>query len=286
MRKIFFGIFIFLFSFSSPAISSNADSVLVLIYHEIIADNSKELGETVVSLNEFKKHMRYLAQKGYVSLSMDEFVSYLKGERQVPRKAIVLTFDDGWKNTLQAVPILKKYNFKASFWILGADWFGPDYMSWSQIRDLARDPNFEIGSHTMTHPWKKDSNLLTWLEGKPEGKGIKDVRYEIFESKRILEEKIGKEIKYLAWPCGWYNKELIAIAQEAGYQALLTAWQKPNHPGEDIFQIKRLFVDGSCDFEAFKSMLKEGRSYNCNAHNISIDAMLNEEHSLLLKNKK
>ena len=272
---LYSGIFLMLLSIAQDGYAQNASSVPVLIYHEIVTDD-RDLGEVVIHADLFKRQMDYLAQEGYTTLSMDELISFMKGRKNIPQKSVVLNFDDGWKNVLNAVPILDQYHFKASFWVIAGDWFGPDYLDWTQIQELDQHPNFEVQSHTVTHPWKKDSNLLTWLKGQPQGKGIKDVEYEIYESKKILEKKLNRQIKYLAWPCGWYNKMLIRMAKKAGYQALLTTWQEPNHKGDDIFQVKRLFIDGSCGMEEFKRMLAEGKPYNCNPKNISIHAPVSE----------
>ncbi len=261
----------------SPAYTEMTTSIPVLVYHEIVTTDDREPNEVVIKLDKFKEQMDFLAEQGYSTLSMDELVEFMKGKKSVPEKSIVLTFDDGWKNVLNAVPVLEQYNFKASFWIIAGDWFGPDYMDWAQVKELDRHPNFEVESHTVTHPWNKDSNLLTWLDGKPLGKGIKDVKYEIYESKKILEGQLNRPVKYLAWPCGWYNERLIKIAKKAGYQALLTTWQEPSRRGDDIYQVKRLYVDGSCSMEIFKRILAEGKPYNCNEKNISITAPVFKE---------
>ena len=170
MRNFFYsGIFLIFFGIVQAAHAQNTSSVPVLIYHEIVTGD-REPGEVVIHADLFKRQMDYLAQEGYTTLSMDELISFMKGKKDIPQKSVVLNFDDGWKNVLNAVPILDQYHFKASFWVIAGDWFGPDYLDWTQIQELDQHPNFEVQSHTVTHPWKKDSNLLTWLKGQPQGK--------------------------------------------------------------------------------------------------------------------
>ncbi len=254
--------------FSTPAFadshSNPARSVLVLIYHEIVTEN-RDPGLTVISLEKFKQQMQYLSDQGYTTLSMRELILFMKGNLIVPDKSIVLNFDDGWRNVLRAVPYLKKYGFKASFWVITGDGFGDSYLEWPDVEALDKDPDFEVESHTVTHPWDPQSNLLTWLEGRPSDKGMADVRREIFESKATLEKYLQRKVRYLAWPCGWYNEILVAIAKEAGYEALLTTKEEPNRPGDDIFHIKRIFVNGRCDQADFERMLGEGKTMICSA---------------------
>jgi peptidoglycan/xylan/chitin deacetylase (PgdA/CDA1 family) len=66
----------------------------------------------------------------------------------MPRSAVVLTFDDGWKNVLNAVPVLERYRMKASFWIIAEPGIGDDYMVWSDIEALARPPALPGPSRT------------------------------------------------------------------------------------------------------------------------------------------
>jgi len=243
--------------------SVSAAEVPVLIYHRILS-NPKEPGETVVSIDRFKEQMQYLKDNGYTTISMAELVSYMKGSGSVPDKAVVLTFDDGWKEMAAVTQILNQHNFKASFWIIPDKGIGGPYLDWNGVKNLASNPNFEIGAHTMTHPWDKNSNLVTWVDGKTPGKTEKDAEYEIKESKRVLESKLGKSIKYLAWPVGWYNDKLIQIAKDAGFEALLTVEDGANTRGGDVFRIRRIFIDGACDMNTFKQTLQDYKYHVCN----------------------
>jgi len=228
----------------------------VLIYHEIATDG-RPAGETVIALDRFEAQMRHLAAAGYQTLSMDELVAVMHGERAAPAKAVVLTFDDGWKNVLNAVPILDRYRMKASFWIITGAGIGRDYLEWSDVERLARNPRFQVESHTVSHPWDAKDNLVTWLAGSIPGKDAVAVRAELVDSKATLEARLGRRVDYLAWPVGWYTEEMVRMAKEAGYRALLTAEDGANAPGDDVFHIKRVFVDGACDMASFRRLLKE-----------------------------
>jgi peptidoglycan/xylan/chitin deacetylase (PgdA/CDA1 family) len=242
----------------------------IIVYHRIYDDkleNPKLLDKsTSISLSDFAGQMRYLHEQGYTTLSMPEVMDYLKGKK-FPAKIVAIHFDDGWKSAKQAVPILNSYKFKASFWIIagaGHD-IGSPHMDWDAILELAKNPDFDIYSHTMTHPWKKGENLVDWVSGNTKGKGAEQASWELTESKHLLEEKLDRPVPYLAWPSGIYNDKLVKLAQDAGYTALLTIDNGLNHPQDNPFFIKRTMINGGCDMEIFKQILSDGIYRSCPA---------------------
>jgi peptidoglycan/xylan/chitin deacetylase (PgdA/CDA1 family) len=237
----------------------------VLIYHEVVTDRARSPGETVIALDRFEEQMRHLASDGWRTISIDELVAVMRKERPLPAKAVVLTFDDGWKSVLNAVPVLERYRMRASFWIITGAGIGNDYLEWSDIERLARNPRFEIGSHTVSHPWDAKDNLVTWLNAPAPGKDRAAVRAELADSKATLEAKTGRRIDYLAWPVGWYTGEMVELARDVGYRALLTAEDGGNTPGGDVLRIRRVFVDGACDLASFRRILVEPAYRPCQA---------------------
>lgn len=231
--------------------------VPVLIYHEIRREGG-EAGETVMSLERFREQMQYLAEHGYTPISITDLVGYMQGRPLDARRPVVLTFDDGWKNALDAIPVLDQRDFAASFWIITHKGIGEPYVDWSDVHALAANPRFEIGSHTATHPWDPWENLVTWSDGRVPGKGLAEIRFELEASRRELEQRLGYPVYALAWPCGWYNEALVAQAREAGYDVILTADDGLNRPGDDLLHIKRVMVDGLCDLASFERLLHDG----------------------------
>ncbi len=241
------------------SISTAAEpSVTVLIYHEIVTDDAVP-GETVIPLASFVAQMRWLHQNRYTVLDLDGLSAVVRGERRAPRRAVVITIDDGWKSGLNALPILEEYKFPASFWIIaGERGIGEPYLTWEQIEMIDRHPLFEVQSHTMSHPWDRKSNLVTWVENKVPGRSIDDARLELTESKRLLESRLGHPITALAWPCGWYNDDLVQMAKDAGYSMVMTAQEGKNGPGSSMLAIRRTFVDGACDLATFAKTVRTG----------------------------
>ena len=238
------------------------EKVPVLIYHQVV-EGVHAGGETSISLQRFSEQMRYLREAGYTTVSTRDLVAYMGGDIALPKKSIVLTFDDGWENVLNAVPVLNEFQFKASFWIITEAGIGRDYVEWSDVIALGRNPDFEVYSHTATHPWDPWSNLVTWVDGDDPRFGPADALRELVDSKRLLEDKLGQPVPYLAWPVGWYNDRLVEMAKQVGYEGLLTAEDGANGSGDDAYQIRRLFVDGACDLNAFIRLINSHRYEPC-----------------------
>jgi peptidoglycan/xylan/chitin deacetylase (PgdA/CDA1 family) len=240
----------------------DAAGVPVLIYHQVATDGTPA-GETVIALDRFREQMDHLAAQGYKTLSIDELRDYLRGRRRIPPKSVVLSFDDGWKNVLNAVPVLEAHGFKASFWIITRKGIGWSYMEWPDVQALDAHPLFEVGSHTASHPWDPADNLVTWVDGRNAGKGAADAIYELQGARADLEGKLGRPIDVLAWPCGWHNDSLLRIAGRAGYRATFTVDPGLNRPGGDPMRIRRSFIDGACGLDTFKETLRSGRYGVC-----------------------
>lgn len=236
----------------------------ILVYHQIrITDDGPADSETAVSLARFEAQMRYLHDQGYVTLGMDEVIRFMKEGRSPSEKIVAIHFDDGWASVQYAIPVLERFGFKASFWIIAGSGIGWPHVTWDAVRAIAQNPRFEVFSHTMTHPWKEHQTLIDWMVGDTPGKGAEQVRWELTESRRVLEEKLGHPVPYLAWPRGLYSDVLLGMAQQAGYRALLTIDDGLNYYGGDILRIHRTMVHGGCDERIFRQIVTDGRYRNC-----------------------
>ena len=103
--------------------TSNTDSIPVLGYHHLASyEHKKEnyrFDPWTTSISTFEKHMKYLHDHGYKTISLDDFYAWYKGEKEYDNKTVVLTFDDGYYSTLKiAQPILEKYGYQASVFMI------------------------------------------------------------------------------------------------------------------------------------------------------------------------
>ena len=113
------------------------------------------------------------------------------------------------------------------------DVFPQNTLSWEQIEELAKDPLCTIGSHTMSHC------RLTITDNK-------SLQYELGESKRLLEQHIGKPVEHLSYPYGWktdVSAEAIVFAHKAGYKTALRSFGGPvREKDDDFYQLKRIMI--------------------------------------------
>ncbi|MCD5390700.1 polysaccharide deacetylase family protein [candidate division NPL-UPA2 bacterium] len=205
-----------------------------------------------VSSNYFQGQLKYLVDQGYESIFLDDLVAYLKGEKPLPRRAVVLTFDDGYlDNGLYAYPILKKYKMKATIFVITslakdkhsgsiieipphsktrpAAVLGKSssdyYLSWTEMREMEASGLVDIQSHTHTH------KRLVEL-------GV-NVEAELSQSKAVIEKKLEKKCKFISWPWGACSDQVIALARKLGYRGGVTTRKGANTHGTDPMRIKR-----------------------------------------------
>jgi peptidoglycan/xylan/chitin deacetylase (PgdA/CDA1 family) len=249
---------------AAPTADAKIDGGLpILVYHYIRAEGDKtEDGLDAISMRRFEEQMRYLSDHGYTTLSLSDVADYL-ARKPFPEKVVAIHLDDGWSSQLQVVPILERYRFKATFWIIAGKGIGRPHMTWDEIQTVHAHALFDVGSHTMTHPLEAGSRLTDWAAGRTRGKTADDARWELAESRRLIEERIGVPVLFLDWPGGFYDDTVVGLARQAGYRGLMTLDRWNNQPGGDPFRIHRVLVDGRCGLAVFASLLRWGIPRTC-----------------------
>ncbi|MBI4785103.1 MAG: polysaccharide deacetylase family protein [Oscillatoriophycideae cyanobacterium NC_groundwater_1537_Pr4_S-0.65um_50_18] len=185
--------------------------VPVIMYHDILPE--KEVFFDVTP-QEFTAALNLIRENGLTPISLDQLTEHLATGVPLPEKPILLTFDDGYKGHYEHVyPLLKQYGYPAVFAIypdkVGTN-IGRSSMSWEQLQEMAADPLVTIASHSFTHP--EDLTVL------PDDR----LRYEIVESKRVLESRLGITLKYFVYPIGKNDERVQRWVQMTGYKAALT----------------------------------------------------------------
>lgn len=246
----------------APDATRPPPGTLVLVYHRFAADAAARDAETV-SVADFEAQMQELLRRGYRSVTLDEMAARVRGEVPGAGPTVLLTFDDGWKSQALALPVLRRLGLHAAFAIFPGSGLGWDYFEWPDVEAISADPLFEVLSHSMTHPWNRRENLVTWAAGLSSTRGPADVDAELFESRRLLQERLRTPVDFFAWPRGWYDDRLVARATEAGYRGLLTIEPGTNSPGDDPRYLRRVMVDGRCTMERFREILELHRYPSC-----------------------
>lgn len=211
-----------------------------LMYHEIAsagrATCSRDPGylRYVVTESEFRAHMAALSAGGFQGISAGRA---LDAPPDMRSSSVVISFDDGSETDLLfAAPILREFGFAAIFYVVAGFIGRPCYLSAAQLRELVT-AGFEIGSHSVTHPYLADLAEA-------------DLRREIFESKERLEQITGLPIEHFSCPGGRWTPSVSRIAREAGYTSVATSRVGINSSRTDRFRLSRVAVQRGTDAAA------------------------------------
>lgn len=216
------------------------EGIPILTYHKIKKFSfRRKLKGINISPKLFEKQMRELHQNGFKTISLLELVECIK-KQEIPKKTFVIIFDDGYKNILQILPVLEKYNFTATIFLV-ANFIGgknlwdkkigleeENLLDWKDIKELIKR-GFSFGSHTLTHPY------LTKIS-------FEDMEGEIVLSKKILEEKLEIPIDFFCYPYGDFNDNIKEIIKKAGYLGACSIEYGVNNLSTDLFSLKRIMA--------------------------------------------
>lgn len=187
--------------------------VPILMYHyvEYVSDKNDTIR---ISLNTLPitlaEQIKTLKQAGYTLMSIHELGLVMNGKMPLPKKPVILTFDDGYRDFYtDAYPILKKHNAKATQYVVSGLLDSPNYMLQSQVKEIAKEGLVEIGAHTVNHRWLKNQ-------------AVEKLAYEISQSKIDLENLIQKPVTSFAYPYGAFDQAAIEQTKLAGYDTAVS----------------------------------------------------------------
>ena len=188
--------------------------VPILAYHHVLPANAK-VDESIlnspftISDSEFYKQMLFLSQSGYKPISLNQLLRTTNEKLQNKfdhNKLIVITFDDGWVDNFEyAFPILKSFNIPATFFVITSYIGSAGCMSQDQLLAMQQS-GMQIESHAHTHtPLELLSNS--------------EIQWEVTHSKKLLEKNLEKQVKFMSFPHGSYNKKE-SLAKLCGIEIL------------------------------------------------------------------
>ena len=213
--------------------------VPILMYHSIGVSKRNNL---LVAPDKFTKQIKHLHKAGYQTICFQTLENHWKSGKHLPAKPILLTFDDGYKdNYTIAYPILKKYKFKATIFVISNYVDDANHLSQNQIKEMIKSGLIDIGAHTKTHP-----DLTTIPSEK--------MYREIFGSKQILTKYTGKPAIAFAYPIGRHNYEVVKATGAARYKFAVTT--KPGYANakQGWLTLHRVRINGDLSLAAFARM--------------------------------
>src|SRR5438309_10492153 len=222
---------------TKPVVDQTAQ-VLIFCYHRLV-DKIRYPG-TEITPAAFEAEMKELKDRGITVISMQDLLAWKKGEKNIPPRSAVVTFDDGWKSQYEvAWPIMKKYGYPFTMFIYtegvrGGSLGGGEAITWEQLADM-RDNGVDIEAHTATHQDLREGHNI--MLAAPGGKRTRTkltgpayeqwVRNEVVGSKELLEQRLGIKVNCFAVPFGNYNEHVKELARNAGSEAMFTVYGQP-----------------------------------------------------------
>jgi len=216
--------------------------IRVLMYHRIVPDGAaRDPNQYWLPENEFRRQIEFLHRWGYKGITFNDYRACRQGERDLPRRPVIITFDDAYEDVYTtAIPILQEFGMKAvifavadlriraSVWDHAHPQAVMPLMTGPQLLEL-HEAGFEIGSHTLHH---KDLLHISHEEAAE----------EILQSRVVLETLLSAPVRSFSYPFGQVNDVVKNMVREAGYEAAVSAWSGPARFGEDDFEIRRITV--------------------------------------------
>lgn len=228
-------------------------SIPVLMYHHVLPKGDN----TAIAELLFIQQMRFLAKNGWYTLSADEFLAFKKGALDIPRKSVLLTFDDGWlDNYLYAYPILRQFGQKATVflvteWIENASKYLPvQEIGWNShqeaIQRVQSQPNESV-LHISQIQEMQDSGLVSFESHthrhiSRKEQPIDDFKTELEKSQDFFVSRLGYTSKHLCYPWGYYKPEDSQIAKSCGFEICYTVKNGANLADGKLTEIKRFSV--------------------------------------------
>ena len=219
-----------------PVVDQTAQ-VIIFCYHRLV-DKIRYPG-TEITPAAFEAQMKALKDRGITVIPMQDLLAWKRGEKNIPPRAAVVTFDDGWKSQYEvAFPIMKKYGYPFTMFIYtegvrGGALGGGEAITWEQLADM-RDNGIDIEAHSATHQdLREGHNIMLISSGKRTRAKLTGPQYEqwmqneVVGSKQLLEQRLGIKVNCFAVPFGNYNEHVKEIARGAGYEAMFTVYGQP-----------------------------------------------------------
>lgn len=216
--------------------------VPILVYHRfgpVAADSMTVRTET------FEAHLRMLSAQGYHIVPLADVVKWIEGgPDSLPAKAVAITADDGHRSVFEVMmPIVLRERIPVTLFIYPSAISNASYaLTWDQLRALKRTGLFEIQSHSYWHPnFNTERKRLAPAAFRALAHG------QLRRARERLEQELGGSVRWLAWPFGIYDQELMEIAETEGVEAAFSLAGRPATASSPRLALPRYLMVDACD---------------------------------------
>jgi peptidoglycan/xylan/chitin deacetylase (PgdA/CDA1 family) len=221
--------------------------VPILMYHYVSTppDHQDALRvDLSVPPERFAEHLDYLRARGYTTISLNDLALALQTGHPLPRRAIILTFDDGYlDHYTHAFPILKAHGYTGTFFVVTGyiDQGRPEYLSWEQVMDM-HAAGMRIEAHGHTHVDLRD-------------RGVDYLVWQLLGAKEAIEARTHEPVRFFCYPSGKYDEQAIAVLHSAHYWGAVTVNHGSEHYSERMFELERLRIHGDYEVSDLAALL-------------------------------
>ncbi|MBI4094037.1 polysaccharide deacetylase family protein [Candidatus Kaiserbacteria bacterium] len=195
---------------------SSARAIPILTYHRIVWNSD----EKNVSVRNFRDQMYALKHAGWETITLEEYKDFMAGKLTLPERSLLITFDDGAKESFYPVdPLFRALHFEGVIFIIASAMYTPEsvyYLAPEEIQRLLKSNRWEIGSHSFDghRPYVADSEGREaiffadklWLPEEQRLESEKEfearVRSDLRKARETLEREFGVEVDAFAFPLG------------------------------------------------------------------------------------
>lgn len=222
------------------ASNASATVIPILLYHSISAEPAGWIAPYAVTPTTFAQHVELICHSGRTAITVSALCAAFRGDRPLPSRPVVVTFDDGFADFADAAAVLASRNMPSTLYAttgaLGGRGPRPrdlrlppaPMLDWSQLTEL-RELDVEIGAHTHTHR-QLDTMRST------------AVADDIRQSKDMLEDELGREIPSFAYPHGFQSRRIRRVVAAVGHQSACAVMNALSSDTDDVFALARLTV--------------------------------------------
>jgi biofilm PGA synthesis lipoprotein PgaB len=258
-------------AWGSSAWADTEEKLTILSYHEIAEKSDALVPQYAVSPTNFVRQMDWLKNNGYHFVNINEVLAYYENQRPLPEKAVLITFDDGYRSMYQnAYPILKMLHIPAVMALVGS-WMEEDgkvnfdghdiprseLLSWEEVQEMSSSGLVEMASHTyglhegmLANPQGNKQPAAAARRYFSEQKRYEDepsyhkrVLADLKRNSELIKRHTGKAPRVIAWPYGRYNIQLREIADQLGMKVGLTLDDGANMEDTPLWGLRRILVE-------------------------------------------
>ena len=218
----------------------SSSGIVYLMYHELelpgrkLCQSDPGYVRYILPLEQFREQVGWLKKSGWNGLNVGEALRYPAGQN------VCITFDDGCETDLiAAAPVLSQFGFSATLYLTAGFLGTPGYLHNAQVRELDT-LGFEIGCHSMTHPYLCDL---------PDS----ELKREILDAKLQIENIVGHSIGHFSCPGGRYDRRTIQMAKHAGFVSVANSRFYANSVRTSSYELGRVAMLRDSTLEGFSA---------------------------------